>query len=102
MAFPSRLSDLLDIPLLLMLDEFQDITRLHKFPGTDNLLGTIRAALDRPGRVGFTVAGSRVTALRNLLSESEKPLLTRFLPLEVGPFGSEATAELATRVMKAI
>jgi AAA+ ATPase superfamily predicted ATPase len=97
MRFPGHLSEILDIPLLVMLDEFQDITRLRDFPGTANLLGTVRAALDRQGRVGFAVAGSRVTALRKLIGASESPLFTRFGTISLDPFGLEATEELATR-----
>ncbi|MHB1161569.1 MAG: ATP-binding protein, partial [Chloroflexota bacterium] len=98
MAFPARLSEALDMPMLVMLDEFQDITRLRQFRDAGNLLGTIRAALDRKSRVGFAVAGSRVTALRNLIGASESPLFTRFQPIEVGPFAQEATTELATLI----
>ncbi|MCL5959804.1 MAG: AAA family ATPase [Chloroflexi bacterium] len=46
MRFPDHLSEALDMPLLVMMDEFQDIVRLTHFPGTDNLLGSIRAALN--------------------------------------------------------
>ncbi|MBA2240203.1 MAG: ATP-binding protein [Solirubrobacterales bacterium] len=98
MRFPAVVSEALDLPLLLMLDEFQEMTRMQAFPGTDNLLGTIRAALDRRGRVAYVVAGSRVTALRNLLSDGESPLFTRFEQLELLPFAEDATGELATRV----
>ena len=98
MRFPGHMSEILGIPLLVMLDEFQDITRLREFPGTINLLRTVRAALDRQGRVGFAVAGSRVTALRNLIGDSESPLFTRFGTVPMDPFGPEATEELATKV----
>lgn len=98
MRFAGHLSEILGIPILVMLDEFQDITRLKEAPGTANLLGTVRAALDRQGRVGFAVAGSRVTALKKLIGSGESPLFTRFGTLSMDPFGLEATGELATRV----
>jgi len=50
MRFPAHVSDVLDLPVLIMLDEFQEVTRLRAFPRTDNLLGAIRAALDRRGK----------------------------------------------------
>ena len=34
---PAAVSEALDIPLLLMLDEFQEVTRLRAFPHTENL-----------------------------------------------------------------
>jgi hypothetical protein len=98
MRFPAVVSDALDLPLLVMLDEFQELTRLRSFPNTDNLLGAMRAALDRRGKVGYVAAGSRVTALRALLSDGESPLFTRFRQLDLLPFSEEATHDLATRV----
>jgi hypothetical protein len=98
MRFPAVVSEALDLPLVLMLDEFQEITRLRAFPNTDNLLGTIRAALDRRGKVAYVVAGSRVTALRALLTDGESPLFTRFEQLDLLPFAEDATHDLATRI----
>ena len=98
LRFPDEVSRALQRPLLLMLDEFQDLVRLRAFPGTENLLGAVRAALDRPGLVAYTVAGSRVSAMRGLLGDSDSPLFTRFEPLELGPFSPEGSAELAQRL----
>lgn len=97
---PGVVSEALDRPLLVVLDEFQEIVQLRRFPDTENLLGALRAALDRPGRVGFTVSGSRVTALRALLQDRNGPLFERFTPLELPPFAPEATLDLATRVWR--
>ena len=98
LQFPAEVSERLETPLLLMLDEFQDITRLRAFPETDNLLGAFRAALDHPGRVAFVIAGSRVTAMRRLIEDGASPLVTRFTPLELRPFHPDATLELASRI----
>lgn len=98
MRLPSRVSEALDLPLLIMLDEFQEIVRLRRFSDTNNLLGTVRAAVDRPGKVGFIVAGSRVSALRALLTDREGPLFQRFESFELGPFAPDATLELANRI----
>jgi AAA+ ATPase superfamily predicted ATPase len=95
---PAIASETLGIPILIMLDEFQEIVRLGAFPNTSNLLGAVRAALDRPGRVGFAVAGSRVSAMRKLIGDGESPLFTRFEAIPLGPFGSDGTHELATIV----
>lgn len=98
LQFPAEVSERLATPLLLMLDEFQDIIRLRAFPETDNLLGVFRAALDRPAQVAFVIAGSRVTAMRHLIEDGASPLFTRFTPLELHPFHPEATFELASRI----
>jgi hypothetical protein len=98
LQFPGQVSAAANAPLLIMLDEFQDIVRLHSFPETANLLGAFRAALDRPGRVAFVVAGSRVTAMRRLIEDGGSPLFARFASLELRPFHPDATLELASRV----
>lgn len=98
MRLPGVISASLDLPILVVLDELQEVTRLRRFPDTENLLGTIRAAVDRPGKVAFVVAGSRVSALRALLTDREGPLYQRFEHLELGPFAPDATLELATRI----
>lgn len=98
MRLPSVVSDALNLPLLVMFDELQELTRLRAFPNTENLLGTLRAALDRRGKVAYVAAGSRVTALRTLLSDGESPLFTRFQQLDLLPFAGDATHDLATRI----
>jgi hypothetical protein len=97
-VFPATLSDALSLPMLVMLDEFQDIRRLQHFPGTDNLWAALREALDRRGRVAYVVAGSIVTAMRTLLRGGTEPLFTRFDEVELPPFAPEDTAALAAAV----
>ena len=98
LRFPAEVSEAVSTPLLIMLDEFQDITRLRTFPETANLLGAFRSALDRPGRVAFVVAGSRVTAMRRLIEDGGSPLFARFTSLELRPFHPDATVDLAGRI----
>ena len=81
----------------MVLDEFQDIRKLLNFPNTDNLWAVLREALDRRGRVAWTVAGSIVTAMRDILSDGTDPLFTRFEIHDLPPFSNEDAAELATR-----
>ena len=97
-VFPAAISDAFDAPILVMLDEFQEIRRLQHFPGTDNLWAALRQALDRPGRVAFVIAGSIVTALRTILRAGTDPLFTRFDELELSAFTPEDTAALAASV----
>ena len=98
MRFPDQVSGALDLPILVMLDEFQEITRLRAFPRTENLLGTVQAALDRRGKVAFAIAGSKVSALRHLLSDGESPLFTRFSHMELHPFSIDGTHDLTARI----
>ncbi|TAK20776.1 MAG: ATP-binding protein [Chloroflexota bacterium] len=97
-AFPAVVSDAANVPILMMLDEFQDIRKLLRFPGTDTLWAALREALDRRGRVAFVVAGSIVTAMRAILHEGNDPLFSRFQEVPLPPFGPEDTRELAEGV----
>jgi hypothetical protein len=96
--FPAAVSGRLDQPVLVMLDEFQDIVRLGAYPATGNLLGALRAALDQAGKVAFAVAGSRVTAMRRLIGHERSELFARFTPVELPPFLVDATHDLAARL----
>jgi hypothetical protein len=98
LRFPAEVAARAGIPLVMMLDEFQEITRLLAFRDTNTLLGVFRAALDRPGSVAFVVAGSRVTALRRIIEDGGSPLFTRFTSMELPPFHLSATLELAGRI----
>lgn len=97
-VFPAAVSDTLGLPILIMLDEFQDIRRLRNFPGSDNLWAALREALDRRGRVAFAIAGSIVTALRTILRAGTDPLFTRFDEVALPAFAPEDTASLVTGV----
>ncbi len=93
--FPAALSDALGMPVLVILDEFQDLLRLQNFAHTENLWGGLREALDRRGRVAFAIAGSIVTMMRRILHEGNNPLFTRFRELELPPFDEPDTQDLA-------
>lgn len=93
--FPAAVSEALDLPILVILDEFQDLRRLRNFDHTENLWGALRDALDRRGKVAFAVAGSIVTVMRHLLHQGNDPLFTRFRELELPPFERDDTQELA-------
>lgn len=98
LGFPAAVSEALDLPMFVILDEFQDIRRLQNFKHTENLWAAIREALDRRGRVAFAIAGSIVTTLRKILHQGNDPLFTRFHEVELSPFSPEDSEELATGV----
>ncbi len=95
LLFPWAVSHTLDLPMLVILDEFQSIRKLQNFKNTDNLWAAMREALDRRGRVAFVVAGSVVTLMRQILHEGNDPLFTRFREVELPPFGVPDTQDLA-------
>ena len=94
--FPSRTAATIGQPVVVLMDEFQEIAQLRA--AAPDLLGSFRTALDRPGRALFVVAGSRVTAMRKLVEDGASPLFTRFTGIDVLPFSRDATHELVARV----
>lgn len=96
LLFPWAVSNALDLPMLVILDEFQSLRKLQNFRNTGNLWAAVREALDRRGRVAFAVSGSVVTLMRQMLNEGNDPLFTRFREIELPPFGEPDTQELAT------
>ena len=95
LLFPWAVSEALDLPMLVILDEFQSIRKIQNFKNTDNLWAALREALDRRGRVAFVIAGSVVTLMRQILHEGNDPLFTRFREVELPPFEEPDTHELA-------
>jgi AAA+ ATPase superfamily predicted ATPase len=100
--FPSTVSGALDLPILIILDEFQGILKLRNFPGTENLLAALREALDRRGKVAYTIAGSIVTYLRQILRDGNDPLFSRFDEHYLPPFAPEDSRELVTGVWERV
>jgi AAA+ ATPase superfamily predicted ATPase len=101
-VFPVAVSSVLDLPILMILDEFQDLRRLENFSGTENLWAVLREALDRRGKVAFTIAGSIVTYVRQILRDGNDPLFSRFDEQYLPPFAPEDTRELATGVWERV
>ena len=94
--FPVAVSDAIEIPILVVLDEFQAIRKLLNFPGTDTLWASMREALDRRGRVAYVIAGSIVTAMRDILHAGNDPLFSRFEEHDLPAFAQEDSHALAS------
>jgi hypothetical protein len=62
----------------------------------------LREALDRRGKVAFTIAGSIVTYVRQILRAGSDPLFSRFDEQYLPPFTPEDTRELAIGVWERV
>ena len=70
--------------VILILDEFQDITKLNQYKGLKNILELYRGTLQRRGNVCHVISGSRVHMLRSVLEEHKSPLFQHFISEFVG------------------
>lgn len=97
--FPQTVQEQRSVPLLLVLDEFQEIRTLENFAGTKNALALFRAALQSQERLLYLLAGSAVTVLTQILSDPAAPLFAQFAKLPLGPFSREETKRLVLKLL---
>ena len=83
---------------VLIFDEFQEIRTLIRFPGSENVLQLLRAAMQVQSGILYILAGSAVSVLTKLLSDPESPLFAQFTRIPIEPFDREATEELARKL----
>lgn len=74
-------------PLYVVLDEFQEITRLKE---SGQIEGMLRAATQGM-EAGFLFLGSRRGVLRAIFNERKRPLFQSALPMELGPLPADET-----------
>jgi hypothetical protein len=96
--FPARLADLLQRPLIVILDEFPTLQRLGGQRASGDVLGLFRQALGA-GRVGYVLAGSHVSAMRWLVQAGQSPLFGQLISLALGPLPREDARLLAQRML---
>jgi len=97
--FPQAVREQRGVPLLLILDEFQEVRTLENFPGARNALALFRAALQSQADILYLLAGSAVTVLTRILSDPAAPLFAQFARLPLGPFSREETVRLVTKLL---
>jgi DNA-binding transcriptional ArsR family regulator len=97
--FPQTVREQRGVPLLLILDEFQEIRTLENFPEARNALALFRAALQSQEGILYLLAGSAVTVLTQILSDPAAPLFAQFAKLSLGSFSREETVRLVTKLL---
>ncbi len=96
--FPARLADLLQSPLVVILDEFPVLRHLESQRDIGNILGLFRQALGA-GPVEYVLAGSHVSAMRWLVQAGQSPLFGQITSLTLGPLPREDARLLAQRLL---
>ncbi len=82
-------------PLVVILDEFQELgrlSRLRRLGGRiDDVFGLLRSAWQQQEGVSYLVAGSRISLLRQILTEEDSAFFQHFEMVRLGPFAREDT-----------
>jgi AAA+ ATPase superfamily predicted ATPase/DNA-binding Lrp family transcriptional regulator len=96
--FPEVLAEEQDIRLMLLLDEFTELSLLGRYAGVGNPVSTFRAALQQYTRVSCVITSSAISTMMAMIEESTSPLFMQFRPLRLLPFGKRTTTELARKL----
>jgi predicted transcriptional regulator len=99
--YPEKLAVELDCRLLLLLDEFTELSVLGNYPAVRRPLHLFRAAMQRHSRLGYIIAASAVSAMEALIHDGQSPLFLQFEAVEVARFPLDATQALAERILGA-
>jgi AAA+ ATPase superfamily predicted ATPase len=68
-----------NLKFIVILDEFQDLSDLDRYPGLKDIFGLFRSVIQQRGKtVSFIVSGSRVHMLQTILGSGESPLFVHF------------------------
>ena len=71
--FPETLAAETDTRFLIILDEFQEITRLSNYPQVDDALEIFRAVLQTQSHVVYVVAGSAISLMERIFHHASSP-----------------------------
>lgn len=68
-----------NLRFIIILDEFQDLAQLDRYPGLKEIFSLFRSVIQQRGKsVSFIVSGSRVHMLQAILGSGESPLFVHF------------------------
>ncbi|MBI4606419.1 MAG: ATP-binding protein [Planctomycetes bacterium] len=95
---PGRLAADIKGPVLVILDEFQELERLRRLrrfkDRVDDVFGLLRSLWQRQEGVSYVVAGSRLSAMRQIIADEKDAFFQHFEVLELGPFERRESLEM--------
>lgn len=97
--FPRQVVSKRNIRLVLVFDEFQEIRTLENFPESRNVLSLFRAEMQTQTGIEYILAGSAISILSHLISQSDSPLFAQFTRLMVEPFPRSSTRLLVEKLI---
>lgn len=90
------------IKVVIILDEFQEITQLRRYRGLKNVLDIFRGVVqERDKNVSFVICGSHVHTLRSILSEGKSSLFLHFVQMPIGEMDKENSILLFNKYLEA-
>ena len=83
--------------LLVILDEFHNVTQLDSFPRIKDTLSVVGQTLSQQIEVGYIVASSNTSMVKRTVQSATSPLFDQFQVVPVPPFDQAATAEFCRK-----
>lgn len=91
------------LKFVVMIDEFQDLAALSRYPGLSDVLGLFRSAVqDRGPNVSFVVSSSRVRLSRAILGGGRSPLFGHFHMQPVGEMDRPSSVLLFKKYLRSM
>lgn len=89
------------LKFIVMIDEFQDLAALSKYPGLKDVFALFRSAIqDRGPNVSFVVSGSHVHLSEAILGGGRSPLFAHFYMQRVGDMDKASSVLLFKRYVR--
>jgi AAA+ ATPase superfamily predicted ATPase len=91
----NRVSKTIDGKVVIMLDEFQDLFKLHRYRGLANIMDRFRSVIqDRAKNLSYIVSGSQVHLTREFMEKGSGTAFLHFIELDVRDLDENSAAEL--------
>jgi AAA+ ATPase superfamily predicted ATPase len=102
---PGRLAAEIKGPVLVILDEFQELERLGRLrrfrDRIDDVFGLLRTLWQRQQGVSYIVAGSRLSVMRQIIADEKTAFFQHFEMLELGPFERQESLRMLHEAFRA-
>lgn len=97
----NALADESNMKFVIILDEFQDLTKLKRYKGLGNIIDLFRGVLQqRSKNVSYIICGSHVHLFETLLSKGESSLFQHFTQIPIGEMKENEAIDLFNKYLK--
>lgn len=98
LQFPESIAKLAEQPVVVCLDEFQDLLGLESFRELKNVLGIFRSIVSEQENVKYIVAGSATRLMEKIFKDPSQPFFLQFRIINLEPFSREHCYELSGKI----
>ena len=96
--FPKILTQFLNKPFIVIVDEFQEILSLNNFKNIPEITGFMRDIFQTHDQVLYIFAGSYVRLMQNILENPDSPFFGQLQPYYISYFDQGAALQLIDKI----